>query len=48
MLGLEWQRVDLKAGLIYFGAEHQKNGKVGSIASTIQGETLPSVPMGVL
>lgn len=31
MLGLEWQRVDLKAGLIYFGAEHQKNGKVGSV-----------------
>lgn len=31
ILGLEWRRVDLQAGLIYLEAEHQKNGKVGSI-----------------
>ncbi len=31
MLGLDWSRVDLKEGLIYLGAEHQKNGKLGSV-----------------
>lgn len=31
MLGLEWSRVDRQANLIYLGAEHQKNGKVGSV-----------------
>jgi integrase len=31
MLGLEWHRVDLDAGLVYLGSEHQKNGKHGSI-----------------
>lgn len=31
MLGLEWRRVDLQAGLIYLEAQHQKNGKVGSV-----------------
>jgi integrase len=31
MLGLEWSRVDLNANLLYLGAEHQKNGKLGSI-----------------
>jgi len=31
MLGLEWSRVDVVANLIYLGAEHQKNGKVGSV-----------------
>ena len=31
MLGLEWQRVDLKEGLIYFQGVHQKNGKLGSV-----------------
>jgi integrase len=31
MLELEWARVDSGANLIYLGAEHQKNGKVGSV-----------------
>ncbi len=31
MLGLEWRRVDLKAGLVYLEAHHQKSGKVGSV-----------------
>jgi integrase len=31
MLELEWNRVDPQANLIYLGAEHQKNGKVGSV-----------------
>jgi len=31
MLGLEWKRVDLGAGLIYLEANDQKNGKAGSI-----------------
>jgi integrase len=31
MLGLEWRRVDLQAGLVYLEAEHQKSGKVGSV-----------------
>lgn len=31
ILGLEWQRVDLKEGLIYFRGIHQKNGKLGSV-----------------
>ena len=31
MLALEWSRVDLGANLLYLGAEHQKNGKVGIV-----------------
>jgi integrase len=31
MLGLEWRRVDLQAGLLYLEAAHQKSGKRGSI-----------------
>ncbi len=31
ILGLEWRRVDLSAGLVYFQGEHQKNGKLGSV-----------------
>ena len=31
MLELEWSRVDLGANLVYLGAEHQKNGKAGSV-----------------
>ena len=31
VLGLEWVRVDLNAGLIYLKGRHQKNGKVGSV-----------------
>jgi len=31
MLGLEWRRVDLARGLIYFEGRHQKNGKAGSV-----------------
>ncbi|MFO1433954.1 MAG: site-specific integrase [Candidatus Competibacteraceae bacterium] len=31
LLGLEWSRVDLQANLIYLGAQHQKNGKVGTV-----------------
>ncbi len=30
-IGLEWDRVDLKANLIYLDAKHQKNGKAGSV-----------------
>lgn len=30
-VGLTWDRVDLKNGLIYLHSEHQKNGKVGSV-----------------
>ncbi|MFO7642274.1 MAG: site-specific integrase [Candidatus Competibacteraceae bacterium] len=31
MLGLEWGRVDLQAGRILLGAQHQKSGRPGSI-----------------
>jgi integrase len=31
MLGLEWRRVDLKANLVYLGAEHTKAGKRRSV-----------------
>lgn len=31
MLGLEWRRVDLQQGLIYLEAQHQKNGRLGSV-----------------
>jgi integrase len=31
ILGLEWRRVDLSRNLIYFGADNQKSGKVGSV-----------------
>ena len=31
MLGLDWQRVDLESRLIYLGAGHQKNGRLGSV-----------------
>ncbi|MGY6215904.1 tyrosine-type recombinase/integrase [Methylolobus aquaticus] len=31
LLGLEWSRVDLQANLVYLHAEHQKNGKIGSV-----------------
>lgn len=31
MLGLEWERVDLQAGLIYLKGSHQKNGRQGSV-----------------
>lgn len=31
MLGLEWKRVDLQAGLIYLEASHQKNQRRGSV-----------------
>lgn len=31
MLGLEWRRVDLHRGLVYLEAEHQKNGRFGSV-----------------
>jgi integrase len=31
MLALEWQRIDLDRGLIYLEAQHQKNGKTGSV-----------------
>jgi integrase len=36
MLGLEWRRVDLQAGLVYLEAEHQKSGKVGSVPLNIE------------
>ncbi|MGB5776276.1 MAG: tyrosine-type recombinase/integrase, partial [Sedimenticolaceae bacterium] len=32
MLELEWSRVDRRANLIYLGGEHQKSGRVGSVA----------------
>ena len=31
VLGLEWNRVDLKANLVYLGSSNQKNGKIGSV-----------------
>lgn len=31
ILGLEWRRVDLKENLVYLGAQHQKNAKLGSV-----------------
>jgi len=31
VLGLEWNRVDLKSNLVYLGASNQKNGKIGSV-----------------
>lgn len=31
VLGLEWSRVDLGAGLVYLGAEDQKSGRHGSV-----------------
>lgn len=31
MLGLEWERVDLAANLVYLDAKHQKSGKIGSV-----------------
>jgi len=31
MLGLEWARVDLEAGLVYLESEHQKNGRRRSV-----------------
>jgi len=36
MLELEWSRVDLEVNLIYLGAEHQKNGKVGSVPLNLE------------
>lgn len=36
MLELEWTRVDLGANLIYLGAEHQKNGKEGSVPLNLE------------
>lgn len=36
ILGLEWSRVDLIRGLIYFGPEDQKNGKAGSVPINAQ------------
>jgi integrase len=31
ILGLEWHRIDLSRSLIYFGANDQKSGKIGSV-----------------
>ena len=40
MLGLEWERVDLPAGLLYLQAHHQKNGKTGSVPLNQEASTV--------
>lgn len=42
MLELEWSQVDCELNLIYLDAEHQKNGKVGSVPLNLEALAIAS------